>query len=70
MFSCSKVYRQQGWKAVCLTLVAVHTHVAVSLVVLNSPSGLVGTVDRDLGVVGAQTMQVGVMVREQTTLRV
>ena len=47
-------------------MVAVNRHEAVSLVV--SGLGGIGAVDRDLVVVGTQTMTVGVRVGEQATL--
>ncbi len=51
-----------------VTLV-VKVHEPISLVVLDSCSLCpVRAVDRQLGVVGAQPVQVSVMVREQTTL--
>lgn len=49
-----------------LTLVAINGHEAVSLVV--PALGGIGAVDRDLVVVGTQTMTVGVRVGEQATL--
>ena len=48
-------------------LVAVDTHRAVTLVVLDP--GAVGAVDRDLVVVGSQAVTMGVWVGEETTLQ-
>ena len=49
------------------TLVVVEAHGSVSLVVLDSRG--VRTVDGNLQIVGAQTVQVRVVVREETTLQ-
>ena len=49
-----------------LTLVAINGHEAVSLVV--PALGGIGAVNRNLVVVGTQTMTVGVRVGEQATL--
>ena len=50
-----------------LTLVAIDGHEAVSLVVPGL--GGIGTVDRNLVVVGTQSVAVGVCIGEQATLR-
>ena len=48
-------------------MVVIDRHGAIPLIVLGA--GTVGTVNRDLVVVGSQAVAVGVIVREETTLK-
>ena len=48
------------------SVVAIHSHWSVTLVVVGA--GAVGAVNRDLGIVGAQSVAMSVRVGEQTSL--